>query len=141
MISFSRHQMILQTRFLSGCCPYIFPYHGFFFQCLLLSLVAFLCLRVFEKSMQYVKRFSRYKNPDSVRQAREYPLFCRYLWTKRSWFFFWNNQQQLDIKFEFVYVRSTCLFAAYLEFEILNRLLRVLSRYKLAEFEVRTKLL
>ncbi|KAG5560939.1 hypothetical protein RHGRI_004087 [Rhododendron griersonianum] len=31
-------------------------------------------LRVFEKSLQYVKRFSRYKNPDAVRQAREYPL-------------------------------------------------------------------
>ncbi|KAI8567049.1 hypothetical protein RHMOL_Rhmol02G0090900 [Rhododendron molle] len=30
--------------------------------------------RVFEKSLQYVKRFSRYKNPDAVRQAREYPL-------------------------------------------------------------------
>lgn len=34
--------------------------------------------QVFEKSLQYVKRFSRYKNPDAVRQAREilsrYPL-------------------------------------------------------------------
>ena len=30
--------------------------------------------RVFEKSLQYVKRFSRYKNPDAVRQVREYPL-------------------------------------------------------------------
>ncbi|KAL7209116.1 hypothetical protein ACSBR1_030793 [Camellia fascicularis] len=30
--------------------------------------------QVFEKSLQYVKRFSRYKNPDSVKQAREYPL-------------------------------------------------------------------
>jgi len=29
--------------------------------------------RVFEKSLQYVKRFSRYKNPDAVRQVREYP--------------------------------------------------------------------
>ncbi|KAG5560937.1 hypothetical protein RHGRI_004087 [Rhododendron griersonianum] len=28
-------------------------------------------LRVFEKSLQYVKRFSRYKNPDAVRQARD----------------------------------------------------------------------
>ncbi|CAL9081985.1 unnamed protein product, partial [Musa acuminata var. zebrina] len=27
--------------------------------------------QVFEKSMQYVKRFSRYKNPDAVRQVRE----------------------------------------------------------------------
>ncbi|KAJ1688184.1 hypothetical protein LUZ63_019574 [Rhynchospora breviuscula] len=27
--------------------------------------------QVFEKSLQYVKRFSRYKNPDSVRQVRE----------------------------------------------------------------------
>ncbi|KAJ8534030.1 hypothetical protein K7X08_007354 [Anisodus acutangulus] len=26
---------------------------------------------VFEKSLQYVKLFSRYKNPDAVRQARE----------------------------------------------------------------------
>lgn len=36
----------------------------------------FMCLfhRVFEKSLQYVKRFSRYKNPDAVRQVREYPL-------------------------------------------------------------------
>ena len=34
--------------------------------------------RVFEKSLQYVKRFSRYKNPDAVRQVREYPqnLYC-----------------------------------------------------------------
>lgn len=31
--------------------------------------------RVFEKSMQYVKRFSRYKNQDAVRQVREYPSF------------------------------------------------------------------
>ncbi|KAK9071549.1 hypothetical protein SSX86_007977 [Deinandra increscens subsp. villosa] len=29
--------------------------------------------QVFEKSLQYVKRFSRYKNPDAVRQVREYP--------------------------------------------------------------------
>ncbi|KAG7983036.1 hypothetical protein I3843_04G083900 [Carya illinoinensis] len=29
--------------------------------------------QVFEKSQQYVKRFSRYKNPDAVRQVREYP--------------------------------------------------------------------
>ncbi|KAG6483081.1 hypothetical protein ZIOFF_059721 [Zingiber officinale] len=29
--------------------------------------------QVFEKSMQYVKRFSNYKNTDAVRQAREYP--------------------------------------------------------------------
>lgn len=27
--------------------------------------------QVFEKSLQYVKRFSRYKNPDAVRQVRE----------------------------------------------------------------------
>ncbi|XP_068640682.1 DNA-directed RNA polymerase II subunit 4-like [Aristolochia californica] len=27
--------------------------------------------QVFEKSQQYVKRFSRYKNPDAVRQVRE----------------------------------------------------------------------
>ncbi|KAG5560940.1 hypothetical protein RHGRI_004087 [Rhododendron griersonianum] len=33
-------------------------------------------LRVFEKSLQYVKRFSRYKNPDAVRQARE--ILSRY---------------------------------------------------------------
>ncbi|KAM7514267.1 hypothetical protein LguiA_003850 [Lonicera macranthoides] len=33
--------------------------------------------QVFEKSLQYVKRFSRYKNPDAVRQVREYPpLIC-----------------------------------------------------------------
>lgn len=37
-----------------------------------LILVFFFC-RVFEKSLQYVKRFSRYKNPDAVRQVREYP--------------------------------------------------------------------
>lgn len=38
-------------------------------------------LRVFEKSLQYVKRFSRYKNPDAVRQAREYPLVAVvYVW-------------------------------------------------------------
>ncbi|KAH7565902.1 hypothetical protein JRO89_XS08G0035700 [Xanthoceras sorbifolium] len=30
--------------------------------------------QVFEKSLQYVKRFSRYKNPDAVRQVREYQL-------------------------------------------------------------------
>ncbi|XP_077248529.1 DNA-directed RNA polymerase II subunit 4 isoform X3 [Tasmannia lanceolata] len=30
--------------------------------------------QVFEKSLQYVKRFSRYKNPDAVRQVREYPF-------------------------------------------------------------------
>ncbi|KAL0707304.1 hypothetical protein Bca4012_073730 [Brassica carinata] len=30
--------------------------------------------KVFEKSLQYVKRFSRYKNPDVVQQVREYPL-------------------------------------------------------------------
>ncbi|KAK6924160.1 RNA polymerase subunit Rpb4/RPC9 [Dillenia turbinata] len=29
--------------------------------------------QVFEKSLQYVKRFSRYNNPDAVRQVREYP--------------------------------------------------------------------
>ncbi|KAF9678791.1 hypothetical protein SADUNF_Sadunf07G0072800 [Salix dunnii] len=27
--------------------------------------------QVFEKSLQYVKRFSRYKNPDAVRQVRD----------------------------------------------------------------------
>ncbi|KAG8387411.1 hypothetical protein BUALT_Bualt02G0018700 [Buddleja alternifolia] len=32
--------------------------------------------QVFEKSLQYVKRFSRYKNPDAVRQVREYPSLC-----------------------------------------------------------------
>nr|XP_027078255.1 DNA-directed RNA polymerase II subunit 4 isoform X1 [Coffea arabica]XP_027078256.1 DNA-directed RNA polymerase II subunit 4 isoform X1 [Coffea arabica] len=32
--------------------------------------------QVFEKSLQYVKRFSRYKNPDSVRQVRE--ILSRY---------------------------------------------------------------
>lgn len=32
--------------------------------------------QVFEKSLQYVKRFSRYKNPDAVRQARE--ILSRY---------------------------------------------------------------
>ncbi|KAJ0097999.1 hypothetical protein Patl1_27583 [Pistacia atlantica] len=31
---------------------------------------------VFEKSLQYVKRFSRYKNPDAVRQVRE--ILSRY---------------------------------------------------------------
>lgn len=35
--------------------------------------------RVFEKSMQYVKRFSRYKNPDAVRQVREYPCLRYYI--------------------------------------------------------------
>ncbi|KAL6527896.1 DNA-directed RNA polymerase II subunit 4 [Orobanche minor] len=30
--------------------------------------------QVFEKSLQYVKRFSRYKNNDAVRQVREYQL-------------------------------------------------------------------
>lgn len=42
--------------------------------------LANLCLsshfRVFEKSLQYVKRFSRYKNPDAVRQVRE--ILSRY---------------------------------------------------------------
>ncbi|PIA47901.1 hypothetical protein AQUCO_01400477v1 [Aquilegia coerulea] len=28
--------------------------------------------QVFEKSLQYVKRFSRYTNPDAVRQVREF---------------------------------------------------------------------
>lgn len=37
------------------------------------SSVFLLFFRVFEKSLQYVKRFSRYKNPDAVRQVREYP--------------------------------------------------------------------
>ncbi|XP_039066786.1 DNA-directed RNA polymerase II subunit 4-like, partial [Hibiscus syriacus] len=32
--------------------------------------------QVFEKSLQYVKRFSRYKNPDAVRQIRE--ILSRY---------------------------------------------------------------
>ncbi|KAL5705446.1 DNA-directed RNA polymerase II subunit 4 [Ranunculus cassubicifolius] len=32
--------------------------------------------QVFEKSMQYVKRFSRYNNPESVRQVRE--ILSRY---------------------------------------------------------------
>ncbi|XP_020966537.1 DNA-directed RNA polymerase II subunit 4 isoform X1 [Arachis ipaensis] len=32
--------------------------------------------QVFEKSLQYVKRFSRYKNPDAVRQVRE--ILARY---------------------------------------------------------------
>ncbi|GMN33435.1 hypothetical protein TIFTF001_004152 [Ficus carica] len=32
--------------------------------------------QVFEKSLQYVKRFSRYKNPDAVRQVRE--ILSRY---------------------------------------------------------------
>ena len=36
-------------------------------------LIMVLFCRVFEKSLQYVKRFSRYKNPDAVRQVREYP--------------------------------------------------------------------
>ncbi|MED6144519.1 DNA-directed RNA polymerase II subunit 4 [Stylosanthes scabra] len=31
--------------------------------------------QVFEKSLQYVKRFSRYKNPDAVRQVREAPSY------------------------------------------------------------------
>ncbi|CAN6881844.1 unnamed protein product [Brassica oleracea] len=30
--------------------------------------------QVIEKSLQYVKRFSRYRNPDAVRQVREYHL-------------------------------------------------------------------
>uniref|UniRef100_M4FET3 RNA polymerase Rpb4/RPC9 core domain-containing protein n=1 Tax=Brassica campestris TaxID=3711 RepID=M4FET3_BRACM len=30
--------------------------------------------QVFEKYLQYVKRFSRYKNPDAVRQVREHQL-------------------------------------------------------------------
>lgn len=47
--------------------------------CIILHILLpnFFCLpsfRVFEKSLQYVKRFSRYKNPDAVRQVREYPL-------------------------------------------------------------------
>ncbi|CAN6679557.1 unnamed protein product [Malus baccata var. baccata] len=33
--------------------------------------------QVFEKSLQYVKRFSRYKNPDAVKQVREYPSNCK----------------------------------------------------------------
>ena len=37
------------------------------------SFFFFFFSRVFEKSLQYVKRFSRYKNPDAVRQVREYP--------------------------------------------------------------------
>ncbi|KAK6922913.1 RNA polymerase subunit Rpb4/RPC9 [Dillenia turbinata] len=35
--------------------------------------------QVFEKSLQYVKRFSRYKNPDAVRQVREYPSSLKQL--------------------------------------------------------------
>ncbi|MQL98005.1 hypothetical protein Taro_030705 [Colocasia esculenta] len=31
--------------------------------------------QVFEKSLQYVKRFSRYKNSETVKQVREYPSF------------------------------------------------------------------
>jgi len=40
----------------------------------LIALIVFLfffSLRVFEKSQQYVKRFSRYKNPDAVRDKFE----------------------------------------------------------------------
>uniref|UniRef100_A0A7N0TRX4 RNA polymerase Rpb4/RPC9 core domain-containing protein n=1 Tax=Kalanchoe fedtschenkoi TaxID=63787 RepID=A0A7N0TRX4_KALFE len=37
--------------------------------------IPFSC-RVFEKSLQYVKRFNRYKNPDAVRQVRE--ILSRY---------------------------------------------------------------
>ncbi|THG12784.1 hypothetical protein TEA_004492 [Camellia sinensis var. sinensis] len=40
------------------------------------GLFLFILVLVFEKSLQYVKRFSRYKNPDSVRQARE--ILSRY---------------------------------------------------------------
>ncbi|CAN6542318.1 hypothetical protein ACFX13_019538 [Malus domestica] len=36
--------------------------------------------QVFEKSLQYVKRFSRYKNPDAVKQVRE--ILSRYQLTE-----------------------------------------------------------
>ncbi|CAH9072599.1 unnamed protein product [Cuscuta europaea] len=36
--------------------------------------------QVFEKSLQYVQRFSRYKNPDAVRQVRE--ILSRYQLTE-----------------------------------------------------------
>ncbi|KAL9278980.1 DNA-directed RNA polymerase II subunit 4 [Arabidopsis thaliana] len=42
--------------------------------------VMFAPCRVFEKSLQYVKRFSRYKNPDAVRQVRE--ILSRYQLTE-----------------------------------------------------------
>eukprot|EP00252_Welwitschia_mirabilis_P007018 TRINITY_DN1801_c1_g1_i1.p1 TRINITY_DN1801_c1_g1~~TRINITY_DN1801_c1_g1_i1.p1 ORF type:complete len:142 (-),score=37.18 TRINITY_DN1801_c1_g1_i1:255-680(-) len=32
--------------------------------------------QVFERSLQYVKRFSRYQNPDAVKQVRD--VLCRY---------------------------------------------------------------
>ncbi|KAF2615291.1 hypothetical protein F2Q70_00007260 [Brassica cretica] len=35
--------------------------------------------QVFEKSLQYVKRFSRYKNPDAVRQVREQEALIRFI--------------------------------------------------------------
>lgn len=43
--------------------------------------------RVFEKSLQYVKRFSRYKNPDAVRQVREYPYILKIFepYTLKAW--------------------------------------------------------
>ncbi|KAH7692119.1 DNA-directed RNA polymerase protein [Dioscorea alata] len=46
--------------------------------------------QVFEKSMQYVKRFSRYKNPDAVRQVREYPCLRYYISSGFFTFVFWS---------------------------------------------------
>ena len=62
--------------------PYVLIYtcHIYSWKCLILLLFDWLiAFRVFEKSMQYVKRFSRYKNPDAVRQVREYPCLRYYI--------------------------------------------------------------
>lgn len=57
------------------CISRLEPELTFPFAVLILALLIDLdtFCRVFEKSLQYVKRFSRYKNPDAVRQVREYP--------------------------------------------------------------------
>ena len=43
-----------------------------------ITFIKHLC-RVFEKSLQYVRRFSHYQNPDAVKQVREYPSTYMYI--------------------------------------------------------------
>ncbi|KAL8491761.1 hypothetical protein ACS0TY_023381 [Phlomoides rotata] len=53
--------------------------------------------QVFEKSLQYVKRFSRYKNPDAVRQVREYPsvFYVQYYVVNSNFVYYLNGNTLL----------------------------------------------
>ncbi|KAL8487316.1 hypothetical protein ACS0TY_023843 [Phlomoides rotata] len=61
--------------------------------------------QVFEKSLQYVKRFSRYKNPDAVRQVREYPsVFYVQYYVVNSNFVYYLNGNTLLFAFSELYI-------------------------------------